>query len=182
MAVNKKNNRGFSIAELMIVVAVVGILSFIGLQNYEHYMRKVRQKEAFMMLGSARTALETFYAEWNSYTSDFYGAGVRYNGLIQTHISVSNVAFDAPTYIGVTPLVSAVYSTRIADVRRNTTNGARVCAPTGHTAMLQHSYTMATCSYLSGGTWSVTMGTDVPDRWTQNESGVRTNTSDGLVD
>ena len=62
--------KGFTLIELMIVVAIIGIMAAIAIPNFLNYMCKSRQSEAKMGLGGVRTGEEAYYAEFNVYTTN----------------------------------------------------------------------------------------------------------------
>ena len=59
------NNKesGFSLIELMIVVAIIGILVAIALPQYQNYQIRSKVTEALVMGDSIKRALESFYAD-----------------------------------------------------------------------------------------------------------------------
>jgi len=67
---NKKilDQSGFTLVELMIVVAIIGILAAIAIPNYQKYQARSRQKEAQIGLAAAYTAEKSFYGEYGTYT------------------------------------------------------------------------------------------------------------------
>jgi type IV pilus assembly protein PilA len=81
----RRGTKGFTLIELMIVVAIIGILAAIAVPNFLRYQAKSRQAEAKSNLGAIYTALEAFRAEYGSYTTDlavmgWFPAGTpRYN-------------------------------------------------------------------------------------------------------
>ncbi len=62
-----RNNKGFSLIELMIVITVVGILAALSIQGYNGYvLRSNRASEAIPTLLSAQSAVQEYYAQNNS--------------------------------------------------------------------------------------------------------------------
>ena len=62
-----KNNDGFTLVELMVVVAIIGILAAIAIPNYQKYQAKARQSEAKLGLGAVYTSQQSFRAETGTY-------------------------------------------------------------------------------------------------------------------
>ncbi len=62
---------GFTLTELMIVVAIVGILAAIGYPQYQSYVREARRTDAHTALLMTANAEEKYYAANNTYTSSF---------------------------------------------------------------------------------------------------------------
>jgi type IV pilus assembly protein PilA len=54
-----KNRQGFTLIELMIVVAIIGVLSVISIPNFLMFQAKARQAEAKAALGAIFTAATT---------------------------------------------------------------------------------------------------------------------------
>jgi len=67
--------RGFTLIELMIVVAIVGLLFFIAIPNYQSYMLQAHRADAQGILLDISAREERFMAQNNSYTGDIAGAG-----------------------------------------------------------------------------------------------------------
>lgn len=76
----RRSNRGFTLIEIMIVVAIIGIVITIGYPSLTEYVKKGRRAEVVSMLSEQAQTLERFYTKNNVYTgitglstgSDFY--------------------------------------------------------------------------------------------------------------
>ena len=58
-----KNAKGFTLIELMIVVAIIGILAAIAMPQYNKYIARTQVAEAFTLLGPVKQALTLYYQE-----------------------------------------------------------------------------------------------------------------------
>ena len=65
----KKLAKGFSLVELMIVVAIIGILSAVAIPNFMKFQAKSRQTEAKTNLKGVHTAITSYFAEKNKLPS-----------------------------------------------------------------------------------------------------------------
>jgi len=65
--------RGFTLIELMIVVAVVAILAMIAYPSYNDYIMRARRTDAKSALTTAAQAMEKFYTERMTYNGAVIG-------------------------------------------------------------------------------------------------------------
>lgn len=69
------SNKGFSLIELMVVVAIIGVLSAIGIPQYTKFQARARQSEAKAHLSALFTSETSFQSEWNVFTTDLLNVG-----------------------------------------------------------------------------------------------------------
>lgn len=83
---------GFTLVELMVVVAIIGLLSAVAIPNFKKYQAKSKVAEAKLQLSAIYTAETAFYSDFNMYAqclaymgfdpnpekpSRYYGVGFR---------------------------------------------------------------------------------------------------------
>ena len=63
----KLDSKGFTLIELMIVIAIIGILAAIAIPQFAAYRRKSYNSAAISDLRTAKTTLEAYYADVQVY-------------------------------------------------------------------------------------------------------------------
>ena len=70
-----KKQQGFTLIELMIVVAIVAILAAIALPAYQDYMKRSKVSEAVATAGACKTSVAEYAAAANKLPADIAAAG-----------------------------------------------------------------------------------------------------------
>jgi type IV pilus assembly protein PilA len=68
--------KGFTLLELMIVVAIIGFLASIAIPQYQNYSMRARLTEGVQMLGAARVGVTEFFLLRGSMPKDAEEAGL----------------------------------------------------------------------------------------------------------
>lgn len=81
-----KKRSGFTMIELMIVVAIVGLLAAIAIPNFLRYQARSRRSEAYANLAGLARAQKALYAERSSFliTDTAYPDPTMYSGMLGT--------------------------------------------------------------------------------------------------
>ena len=155
-----RGKKGFTLIELMIVVAIIGILAAIAIPNFLRFQAKSKQSEAKTNLGGVFTGQVAYFGERN-----FYG-------------NFSQIAW-APTGTTRYTYVSGGYTGTQAAAQGLT-------SPTDNAGYNIPPYTPILASARTDNTFMVTatgqIDSDVTlDEWNINEQRVLTNNSDDVT-
>jgi type IV pilus assembly protein PilA len=88
-----KNQKGFTLVELMVVVAIIGILSAVAIPNFNRYQEKSRMTGGKIQLSALYMAMESYYADNDTYNDSGYApnaANIGYAHPAQTYFSTGN--------------------------------------------------------------------------------------------
>lgn len=109
-------NKGFSLIELMIVVAIVGIIASIAYPSYKEYITRARRTDGQTALLDLASRMERYYSEQNSYANAIFGTSansVRSSNLSPESWYQLTITSTAATYV----LQAIPRNTQITDDR-----------------------------------------------------------------
>lgn len=66
---DSNRTRGFTLVELMIVVAIIGVLASVAIPSYLNYQLTAKRSEAYANLASLGKAQKAYFAEFNDYVA-----------------------------------------------------------------------------------------------------------------
>ena len=83
----KKIQQGFTLIELMIVVAIIAILAAIALPAYQDYVIRSQVSEGAVLSDGAKTAVAEYYSNRGSAPVNNTSAGLASPASITVHVS-----------------------------------------------------------------------------------------------
>lgn len=156
MNMQKQIQKGFTLIELMIVIAIVGILAAIALPAYQDYIVRSKMSEPLAALAEAKTSVSEYYASNNVVPADASLAGIFTNPNKGIVASVGYVTI--PGTSGSLPLITAgIQPDIIPGATNNTANeyGFSLSGITGEGNTLQWVCKSTTDGEAGGGNVAV---------------------------
>ncbi len=90
----KKEQQGFTLIELMIVVAIIGVLAAIAIPAYQDYTIRAQVSEGLTLASGAKIAVEEYYSQYGDWPTNNAAAGVADQhdimGKYTEHVSVND--------------------------------------------------------------------------------------------
>lgn len=181
---SKKSQAGFSLVELMVVVAIIGVLASIAVPSINKYLAKARQTEAKTQLSALYTSEKAFYAEYTTYDPRFLAVGyspegqLRYNVGFNTCVAVANAANNG--YNVTPPPANTCSATVYCAVVNNGCTLLRGASGQPAPAIPAPSQANATV-FIAAAAAVISSTTGAPeDRWSINQMKVFTNLQNGI--
>lgn len=170
-----KNPSGFTLVELMVVVAIIGILSAIAVPNFKKYQAKSKQSEAKIQLAAVYSAEVGTSADWDTYATclTLMGYETPPRGYYAIGFKTGfNATVPAPLFLNciasATPIILPIPS-HLAAVSANKPSTITLAASTATQS-----------SFIASAEGSISAGTGVTlDIWQITETKALTNATPG---
>jgi type IV pilus assembly protein PilA len=93
----KKAQQGFTLIELMIVVAIIGILAAVAIPAYQDYTIRAKVTEIIGLGAAAKTSISEYYTSVGEMPANPGTAGVNTNDAQSTYVSAIEFASTTAT-------------------------------------------------------------------------------------
>jgi type IV pilus assembly protein PilA len=149
----KKVQQGFTLIELMIVVAIIGILAAIAIPAYQDYTIRAQVSEGAVLADGVKTPLAEFWNNAGHFASTAASAGLPSNpgSIVGKYVSSVNAADNG--------LIVVTYSSSTPQAANSKINGMQLVY-SAYASSTQGSITW-NCKANAGGSAK----TNIPDKW-----------------
>lgn len=178
-----KNNKGFSLVELMVVVAIIGILATIAVPNFNRFTAKSKQAEVKSNLSALYGAERAFASEWSAFFGDFRNIGYQPVGNLRYRHGFSASTPCPLGYVG-GGVAAGGAAARMATSNANVCGAGLQCteiSPAGNGLALPGvgAAALTQAAFIAGAVGDID-GDATWDRWTMDQNKAMTNGSDDV--
>lgn len=185
---SRNSQRGFSLVELMVVVAIIGVLAAIAVPSINKYLAKARQTEAKTQLSSLYTSEKAFYAEYTAYHGMFGAVGYAPQGELRYNVGFTTITSEAGPANGYNTTPVAPGNVRTASAycaAPGAAMGATGCrmvrgATNVNPPAVPASGTVTVTTFTAAAAARISSSSGADDVWTIDQNKILTNSVDGI--
>ncbi|QKX15659.1 pilin [Microbulbifer sp. YPW1] len=122
-----KKQQGFTLIELMIVVAIIGILAAVALPAYQDYTTRAKMSEVMGLAAASKTSVSEYFVSMGTMPTDADAAGVNTSAAQSNY--VSSIAFT-----GSGTMATITYAIDTSGIGNSQASGNLVMVGTGNAA------------------------------------------------
>jgi type IV pilus assembly protein PilA len=101
-SMKKAAQQGFTLIELMIVVAIIGILAAVAIPAYQDYTTRAKVSEIIGLAAAAKTSISEYYQTMGEMPADATEAGVSTDASASTYVQTITFTQTSTTVADVT--------------------------------------------------------------------------------
>jgi len=145
-----KNMKGFTLIELMIVVAIIAILAAIAIPAYQDYLVRAQVSEGATLMDGGKTAVAEFYSNGGVLPGSNASAGLAKDTSIQgsyvSKVDVTSTGILTATYSNTAPQKANIaINTKVLSLSPITTGGSMKWTCTNALTTVPTKYLPSSC-------------------------------------